>query len=220
LSRPQIIKRRSLHTEIVDRLRDLIVDGSLKPGEKVNEVELCAAFGVSRTPLREAVKALAAEGLISLTPNRGATIATTTSREIVELFPIMGALEALAGELAAKAVTDAELAKLQRHHEMLVGAHARANWTAYIKANRAFHDRLIDIANNASLTLLYRQLLARTHAIRFVAKPLPEDWQEAVADHEQIMAALTARNDRKLGRLLALHVQHKAAAILKVAGRR
>lgn len=218
MSRPQIIARRSLHTEIVDRLRDLIVDGSLKPGEKVNEAGLCVAFGVSRTPLREAVKALAAEGLISLTPNHGATIATITSQEIVELFPIMGALEALAGELAAKAVTDDELAELQRHHEMLAGAHARGSWTAYIKANRAFHDRLIEIAGNASLMTLYRQLLARTHAVRFVVKPSPERWQEAVTDHEQIMAALTARNGRKLGRLLALHVQHKAAGILKVLG--
>ncbi|MEL7544592.1 MAG: GntR family transcriptional regulator, partial [Pseudomonadota bacterium] len=91
------IVRRSLHDELIERMRALITDGSLTPGEKVPEKALCAQFGVSRTPLREALKVLAHEGLVELIPNRGATVARLTVEDLDEVFPIMGALEALAG---------------------------------------------------------------------------------------------------------------------------
>src|ERR1700685_2379658 len=101
-----IIVRRGLHYELAARLLDMIVDGELKPAQKVPEAELCERFGVSRTPMREALKVLAAEGLINLLPNRGAAVAKITQQEIEELFPIMGALEALAGELACAKMDD------------------------------------------------------------------------------------------------------------------
>jgi len=209
------ILRRSLHLEVVERLRDFVVDGRLKPGEKINEAALCAAFGVSRTPLREAVKALAAEGLVCLTPNRGASVATITADEIGELFPIMGALEALAGGLACLRVSDAQLTTLRGHHDRILRAHAKGDWVGYIKANRAFHDGIFAAAGNSALTALYGQLLARTHAIRFVTKPSAQRWQEAVDDHEKIMAALAARRAKTLGKYLRRHVEHKAATALE-----
>ena len=91
------LKRRPLHEELTESLRKLIVSGELQPGRKVPEKELCELYGVSRTPLREALKVLATDGLVNLEPNRGAWVSRITVEELDELFPVMGALEALAG---------------------------------------------------------------------------------------------------------------------------
>src|SRR5258708_3840162 len=96
----------SLHDEILTRLRDYIVEGNIPDGGRVPERELCAMFGISRTPLREALKVLAAEGLVDLLPNRGARVRQLSERELGELFDVMGGLEGLAGRLACETITD------------------------------------------------------------------------------------------------------------------
>jgi DNA-binding GntR family transcriptional regulator len=210
---PNAIPRRSLHDEILERLRDLIVEGELTPGAKIPEAELCVRFGVSRTPLREALKALAAEGLVTLLPNRGAIITKTTLEEIDELFPIMGALEALAGEMACARITNAEVAALRRDHLKMVKHFERGDWIAYTKLNRAIHEAIFTAAGNSALSALYQQLLVRTHAVRFVAKKSAQRWREAVDDHEKMMLAIDKRNGKTLARLLALHLKHKADSV-------
>lgn len=206
----QHIIRRSLHDEIVVRLRDLIMDGELKAGDKINEAELCLRFGVSRTPLREALKALAAEGLVVLSPNRGAAVAQITEADIDELFPILGALEALAGELACAKITDAEIAALRRDHDRMVKHYSRGEWAGYIKLNRVIHEAIFAVASNRSLTTLYHQVMVRTHSVRFVARKSAMRWREAVDDHEKIIAAIEKRDGRALARVLTVHLQHKA----------
>jgi DNA-binding GntR family transcriptional regulator len=103
------IPRRSLHDELTERLRRLITHGELSPGQKIREKALCLQFGVSRTPLREALKVLASEGIVTLRPNRGAVVSALTVEELEEVFPVMGALEALSGEIACRHITDQEL---------------------------------------------------------------------------------------------------------------
>ena len=100
MSDTAIIPRRSLHGELAAQLRDMLMRGELKAGDKISEQALCIRFGVSRTPLREALKVLANEGLLILSPNRGASVARVSPQEVDELFPIMGSMEALAGETA------------------------------------------------------------------------------------------------------------------------
>ncbi|MEE8500357.1 MAG: GntR family transcriptional regulator, partial [Kiloniellales bacterium] len=119
------IVRASLHEELVARLRDLIVEGELTPGARVPERTLCQRFGVSRTPLREALKVLASDGLLELLPNRGATVARLTAADLDEMFPVMGALEALAGELACARISDAELAEIRALHYQMALHHTR-----------------------------------------------------------------------------------------------
>ena len=215
MNEQRAIVRRSLHEEIVDRLRDLIVDGSLMPGDKIHEVELCGRFGVSRTPLREALKALATEGLVTLSPNRGASVARTTIEAVYELFPIMGSLEALAGELACERIGDEALEAIRRDHERMVRHYVRGEWAAYSKVNKAIHDAIFAAAGNASLTALYQQLLIRTHSVRFVAKKSAARWEQSVEDHEKIMAALEKRDGKRLGRVLIAHLQHKAETVVE-----
>jgi DNA-binding GntR family transcriptional regulator len=202
-----------LHDEITNQLRDMIVDGDLKPGQKVPEPELCQRFGVSRTPLREALKVLAAEGIVQLLPNRGAVVAKVTREEIEQIFPIMGALESLAGELACERITEDELEKLRRLHKAMVGHYRRSEWLPYSKLNRAIHEAIFAAAGNAALSAIYQQLIIRIHAIRFVVKKTPERWRQAVEEHEQMVEALESRDGKKLARIMKLHLRNKAEMV-------
>lgn len=208
-----VIARRSLHDELVELLHDMLLAGELKPGEKVNEQALCARFGVSRTPLREALKVLASAGLVSLSPNRGASVVRITPEEIDELFPIMGALEGLAGELACARITDAEVAEIRRMHDAMVEHYERGEASKYLKLNRAIHEAIFAAAGNAELTALYHTLMIRTHSVRFIAKKSPHRWKEAIDDHVEIMDALEKRDAQRLSGLLNLHLRHKAGMV-------
>lgn len=209
----QQIYRASLHSEIVPLIRDMMINGELKPGDKIHEVSLCERFGVSRTPLREALKVLANEGLIENTVNRGSLVARVTRREIDELFPIMGVLEGLAGESVVDVASAADMDQLHDMHNTMVAHYRQGDWAAYIKMNRLIHQTLFTIANNASLTALYNSLLIRTHSVRFIARKSPERWAEAVDDHTQLMAALDARDGEKVRRILREHLRHKAEMV-------
>ncbi len=213
LNEQPLIVRRSLHDEITNQLRDMIVEGELTPGEKVPEPELCRRFGVSRTPLREALKVLAAEGVIQLLPNRGAVIAKITREEIEQIFPIMGALEALAGELACERISEEEMENLRRLHKTMLGHYQRSEWLPYSKLNRAIHEAIFAAAGNASLSAIYQQLIVRIHAIRFVAKKTPARWRQAVDEHEQMMAAIERRDGKKLAKIMTLHLRNKAEMV-------
>jgi DNA-binding GntR family transcriptional regulator len=213
VSEQDIISRRSLHGELVDLLYDMVLDGELRPGDKINEQALCARFGVSRTPLREALKVLASGGLIILAPNRGAKVARISREEIDQLFPIMGALEGLAGELACARITDAEVARIRKTHDQMVRHYEKRELGAFLKLNRAIHEAIFAAAGNAELTQLYHTVMVRTHAVRFTAKKSPSRWGEAVEDHIQMLDALDKRDGKRMAALLKDHLRHKAAMV-------
>lgn len=219
-SAPEPIIRRSLYDEMVERLRALIVSGELKPGEKIPELALSARFGVSRTPLREGLKVLAAEGLVSLLPNRGAIVAVITEDEIDELFPIIGALEALAGEMASARASEADLARFEALHGAMQAQFAAGDENAYRTSNRQFHELLFEIAANASLTDLYHSLTVRIHAARFIVSKEREDWSSAMDDHDAILAALKARDGARVGAVLKRHLSVTAVRSLHHALKR
>ncbi len=205
----QPIARRSLHDELVDRLRELITEGRLRSGTKVPEKELCERFGVSRTPLREALKVLAAEGLVTLTPNRGATVRRLTLGELADVFPVMGALEALAGEIACQHVTDGELQRVRTLHEAMVEHWQAGELQPYFRCNRQIHDAILDATRNPTLQATHRALASRILGARYVANLTPERWRRAVEEHEAILAALEARDGPKLAAILKRHLMNK-----------
>lgn len=210
-SHPTAIVRKSLHDELLERLREMIVEGELKPGDKIPEIALSARFGVSRTPLRESLKALAAEGLVSLLPNRGAIVSVITAEEIDQLFPIIGSLEALAGELACAKATDQMLVRFRNLHEQMVVQFETGDESAYRRVNRQFHELLFEVAGNAALRELYQSLLVRIHSARFIIRKETEDWKSAIADHADIVGALEARDSARVAQLLKRHLTETAA---------
>ena len=208
------IHRRPLHEEAIDRLRDLIVHGRLLPGARLNERVLCQQLGISRTPLREAFKVLATEGLVELLPNRGAVVAGLDPTRLEQTFAVMGVLEALAGELACANATAQQLDDVRALHYEMLAAHARRDLAGYFGHNQAIHLKLAEASGNPVLAHSYRQLNANVRRARYMANLSRERWDAAVREHEEILSALVARDAQRLKRLLAEHLTSKLASVL------
>jgi len=209
------ISRRPLHEETVDRLRDLIVQGRLAPGERLNERVLCEQLGISRTPLREAIKLLATEGLVDLLPNRGAIVSHIDPARLAETLHVMGALEGLAGELACRHASAERIARIRALHQKMLIRYERGDLEGYFQYNQAIHLEIVEASGNAILANAYRQLNANVRRARYMANLSSERWSEAVREHEAILAALEARDVHQLKRLLQDHLANKLASVLK-----
>jgi DNA-binding GntR family transcriptional regulator len=207
------IGRRPLHEEAIDRLRDLIIQGQLAPGSRLNERLLCERLHISRTPLREAIKLLATEGLVTLLPNRGAQVAPLEPGRLAETLEVMAALEGLAGELACRNASAERIAEIRALHAEMVEMHARGDLVSYFRYNQAIHLKIVEASGNATLGNTYRQLNANVLRARYMANLSRERWDEAVREHEQILAALEARDVSRLRLLLHDHLAHKLASV-------
>lgn len=203
----------TLHEELVSGIRDLIVEGELEPGARVPERILCERFGVSRTPLREALKALASEGLLDLLPHRGARVAGLTESDVDQMFPIMGALEALSGELACENLTEEQFAEIQALHYQMVLHFTRRELKPYFDLNQRIHEKILEASANPMLVQIYRTLSGRIRRARYLANMSPERWRKAVAEHEQILAALSRRDGAALADVLRRHLRNKCETV-------
>jgi DNA-binding GntR family transcriptional regulator len=201
------IGQQSLHDELLARLRKLIIDGEIKAGAKIPEKELSKRFGVSRTPLREAIKVLAAEGLVRLEPHRGAVVIEPTLDDIEECLPISSAIEALSGELACEHITDEEIVAIQTLHDKMMAAHKSGDKETYASLIAQIHKSIIAAAHNPLLTLIYEATYFRIGKAR-MGHTLPREIvEQALLDHEAIMQALASRDSKTLGALLQKHVE-------------
>jgi len=205
---------RLLAAEVLERLRDLIIQGELAPGVKLNERVLCERLRTSRTPVREAIKFLASEGLVELLPNRGAIVTRITVTTVREMFVLLGALEALAGELACANASDADIAEIRALHYQMLAHHARGELTLYFRCNQQIHLRLVECAGNATLTNTYRALNGHVRRARYMANLSRERWDHAVEEHQNILDALTRRDSVLLPALLRSHLGNKMAVVL------
>jgi DNA-binding GntR family transcriptional regulator len=205
----EAIDRRPLHNEVADRLRELITRAELSPGERLNERLLTERFGISRTPLREAIRILSSEGLVKLLPNRGAIVATVTQADAEDMFQVMAVLEALGGELACQRASDRNIEEISALHEEMRKCHARHDLDQYFDFNQRIHQRIIDCARNGELTDVYRRISVRIRPVRYLANFSRERWDKAMGEHEQILNALIQRNSERLKALLAVHLQNK-----------
>jgi len=210
----QAVDRRMLHEAVAERLRELIIEGVLAPGAHLNERVLCGQLAVSRTPLREALRTLAGEGIVDLLPNRGATVAALSRADAEHAFVLIGALEGLAGELAAQRASPAEIDEIRALHFEMLAAHTRRDLPAYYRCNREIHRRIAACARNPLLDHSSARLNARLHALRFRSNLDRERWDAAVAEHGAMVDALAARDGARLGAVLRAHLENKRATVL------
>jgi DNA-binding GntR family transcriptional regulator len=210
------ILRRTLHDELVTLLRNMIIEGELRPGSRIAESRLCDHFGVSRTPLREALKVLSAEGLVRLLPNKGATVVRVTRKEMEEIVPVLGSLEALAGELACANIHADEIVRIRNIHTQMVERHRSGDKKSFNELNRAFHDAIFEAANNKTLSETYNMLQTRLRSLFFVTPKAPPLWADAVEDHEEMIAALEAQDGLRFAAIARRHIRHKAD-VMRVA---
>ncbi len=207
------IVRRSLHDEVEESLRDMIVENELAPGERIDEKRLCKLFAISRTPLREALKVLASEGLVELMPNRGARISMITSREVEEMFELASGLERLAAELVVERATDGELEEMRATHQRMIEFHRAGRRSDYFRLNQRIHNGIIALTGNAVLINTYAELMRKIRRARYAAIMSQARWDESVHEHEDLMNALVDRDGVRAGALLLRHVRETGEAV-------
>ncbi len=200
------ISRQSLHGEIVTRLRDMIIEGDLQPGERIYENQLGEELGVSRTPLREALKFLASEGLVELVPSRGAVVKRFSAKDIEDMLIVLRSLEMLAGKIACSQASDEEIAQIRALHDAMVRHYKAGERLEYYKLNQQIHTGIVALANNAPLAEVHGLLQSRVKRIRFIGHEGAERWAGAVAEHERIITALEQRDADTLAQELDVHL--------------
>ena len=209
------IPRAALHEQVAQRLRQMLVEGRIAPGAKLNERELAELLNVSRTPLREAIKMLAAEGLVELVPNRGAIAVSLSEADVLNTFEVMAGLEGLAGELAAQRITPAELAEIQAMQFEMMAAYTRRDLSAYYSLNSRIHNAINAAAKNPVLASVYNQVNARLQALRFRSNQDGEKWKRAMKEHEKMIEALAARDGAGMREVLLGHLRNKRDVVLE-----
>jgi DNA-binding GntR family transcriptional regulator len=221
LARPMasaIARPKPLHEAVVERLRDMIVEGDLAAGERLNDAKLAALLNVSRTPIREAIKLLASEGLAELLPGRGARVSALPLDSIGELFEVIAGLERHACELAAARMSDGDFAQIRRMHERMARHFEAGERRGYFKLNHEIHLALVAASGNAILAGLHATLIARARRVRYAALASDARWGEAMREHEALMRALAARDAHSAGDIMQAHDRRTAQAILTRLG--
>lgn len=203
-----IIERQSLHQEIVSRLRDMIIEGELQPGERLYEIQLGESLGVSRTPLREALKSLASEGLVELIPGRGAVVRQFTRKDVHDMLVLIRAMEELAARLACEVASDDEIRRVRELHDRMRAHYEAGERMEYYRLNQQIHTSLVALADNPHLSAFHATLQARLKRIRFIGHEGPERWAAAMAEHEDIVAALEKRDVETLVAIIGKHLHN------------
>ncbi|MDB5761347.1 MAG: putative GntR-family transcriptional regulator [Herminiimonas sp.] len=208
------VERQRLHDTVVEHLQNLIIEGVLAPGTKLNEREVCERLGISRTPLREAMKVLALEGLIDIIPNRGAFVSKMNDTEIWETFETMSGLEALSGELAAQRISPAEIADIKALHYAMLACKAQNDLSGYYSRNQAIHNKINEAARNSVLRQIYLSVNRRLLALRFKSNFQEAKWARAMHEHEEMIQALEARDGKRLAAILRQHLLDKRDSVM------
>lgn len=203
---PLAIRKETLHDQVASRIRDLIIEGALEPGTRIDESTLVRQLGVSRTPFREALRTLAAEGLVLIRPSRSSIVRKLTAVEVQSMLEVLAHLEALVGRLVCARATDEDLADIIALHEEMLVLYAARDRLPYYKLNQAFHSRMADLSGNGTLQEMQSNIQARLKRIRFIGNNTPDNWANAVAEHEEMAAALRTRDADRLADIMSRHL--------------
>jgi len=197
----------TLWQRVYDHLRDEIMADRLPPGTELSEVALSKELAVSRGPIREAIGRLAAEGLVTVRPRRGAEVRFITPEELIESYQVREALEVLAVRLAVPRITGAELAGLDELADRM-SEHAKAGAVAdFFTANVAFHELLCELSGNKKLLQVYRRLAGEIGRFQARTLALRGSLDGSVAEHRAILAAVRRRDVEKAAELTAAHIR-------------
>ncbi len=210
----EAVDKTPLHLKVARILRDKITYGEIAPGTRLTERVLCEELKVSRTPLREALKTLASEGLVELLQNRGAAVTPMTLAESAQTFEVLRVLEGLAGELACARADAAAVADLRELHERMRGCYQHGDRDGYFELNQAIHARLFLLAGNPILAATHDKLNLRLRRARYFANVSQPRWDAAMKEHDQMMAALEAGNGKRLRALMEEHIHNKCDVVI------
>ncbi|MGO1602811.1 MULTISPECIES: GntR family transcriptional regulator [unclassified Halomonas] len=192
--------------KVANYLREHIVMDHFQPGQRLPERTLAVELQVSRTPLREALKILAAEGLVVISPNRGAVVAEVSPADMKEKAYVLSVLEQAAAELTCANASDSDIAELQALHYEMKASFLRRDRQNYFRLNQDIHNRIVALSGNATLIDMHANLSRQLYRVRYLSNQKTEKWATAMEEHEAIMAALEARDGERVGEELRNHL--------------
>lgn len=200
------IARQPLHMQVANAVRDMIIEGHLAAGASVNESKLCADLGVSRTPMREAIRTLASEGLIVLRPGRSTMVRKFSADDVRGMLEVVAEMEALAGRRACTHASDTDIDAIGAVHREMLDHYQQRERLEYYKLNQHIHSLIVAASGNQALVEVHETLQSRMKRIRFTGNSAPEKWRAAVAEHEEMIDALTLRDGDRLAEVLHRHI--------------
>ncbi len=207
---------KPLRELVFEALREAIVKGVLKPGERMMEIQLAEEMGVSRTPVREAIRKLELEGLVAMVPRKGAYVASLSMKDIVEVFEIRGALEGLAAELAAERITEDELEELERFLVRIMESIESSDLTLMVEVDTDFHAQLYRASRNERLSQIINNLREQIQRFRKTSLSLPGRMRAALEEHKKIVEALSTRDSSLARRLAEEHIENAEHSLMEV----
>lgn len=206
---------KPLRELVLDAIREAIINGSLKPRERLMEIQLAEELGVSRTPIREALRKLELEGFIVMLPRKGAYVADVSFKDIADVFEIRAALESLAAGLAAERITDEELEEMERHLVEKADAIARHDMTQLVEVDTKFHELVYRASRNDRLSLIINNLREQIQRYRSTSLAYPGRMKQSLEEHRAIVEAIQSR-DSQLARQLALeHIENAESSMIE-----
>lgn len=206
-------KKATYHVQIADMLRDMIMTGKLKEGDKVNEGKLCETMGISKTPMREALRVLSVEGLIRLVPNRGAFVTKPEFEEIAEMFDVMSLLEGFCASRACEKMTPGHFAHLEKLHARLEENFERHDQEEYIRINNQYHSFIQEIAGNRTLNQIVDGLRKKILLYRFQSLNLPTRFADSIREHRDLLEAFRQRDESRAEALMRQHLKNQTMAL-------
>ncbi|MES2940737.1 MAG: GntR family transcriptional regulator [Pseudomonadota bacterium] len=208
---------QSLHDEAAARLRERIFDGDLAPGSFLDEVRLAEQLEISRTPLREALKVLTAEGLVRHEPRRGCFVAEVTEKDLDDIFPVIALLEGRCAHEAARRATDADLQALEALHGKLVRHAAARRIKDYYETNFTIHEAIITLADNRWLAQAIADLRKILKLARLQQLHAPGRLEQSLSEHLAVFAALKARDPEGAEAAMRTHLVRQREALRELA---
>lgn len=207
---------KAVAEQVAATLRDRIIKGKLAPLDRIVERQLSAELDVSRTPIREALKLLEADGLIDITLHRGAVVRDYLPSDATALFEVIAVLESLAAKRLCQIMTTASLQRLEDLHGEMLEFYAAGRTDAYFDQNTIIHDFIIEASGNPELSATHAKLMIRARRGRFLAIMKPERLDQAVEEHECLMRAFREGDDENAGSIWETHLLHTGKTLSEV----
>jgi len=209
------IHHPTLPAVVAEKLRQLIIDGTLKPGSWLNERDLCERLKISRTPLREAYRMLASDGLLTLQPKRGAMVIELSAGDVENIFDVLAVLEGLAVQSAAVRASDDELAHIAELHAKTREHYNNRDIRAYYATSMGTHIAINRAAHNPALTHTYDRFNLQVQALRYRSNLDLEEWTRAMDDHDGFVSALLRRDGDRAEALIREHLRGRKSYQLR-----
>ncbi|MBE9532279.1 MAG: GntR family transcriptional regulator [Proteobacteria bacterium] len=209
-----IERHLTLRERIVEFIKDAVISGSLKPGERVPESEIAERFGISRTPIREAFRQLESEGFLMMTPRKGAVVSPITDKDVREFYAIKSLLEGYAAEQACIELTDKEIKKLQDLNDEMEKNEDKGNVKNFFKLDNQFHEVFIKASRNEKLCALIHQLVEQFERFRITALSLPGRMHNSVAQHKEIIEAIEDKNVALVSKLVRANAESNCEVLV------